>query len=580
MKVEFGNTSVYFRGSAFNEFKTKVPYRVSVPAVEQIPVQVPQKVTIPPQVSDSVVISNKEKATKLGATAGVIGAIVLGIKAFKGKASSEVSNSNVAEIVQQNMEKSSAVIFKYDMPYIKSLSRAIGLPEGDEFKLQSVMGQFELKGLLEKFSSKDFSIGESLEGANNRTFRVNLHNHTQYSDGKLSVKDFLEQSAKYADQVFETNPKDGKPPFIIAITDHDTMEGCKEALKILSGNPDKFKNLRVVLGSEISVSNSDANIVSRPLNFELVGYCQNPYDEKLVKLLENIQKTRQQNAEKFLTQISEKYPQYNFSIEEAKSFHANLKNMRTNGILYLTGDYAKFKISLTEYVQQINKILPNTVEKLSPEKLFKQMGDDYYYRMDAFGERDMKTYFQEHGLKGVLRDKGLLSKKNKNTFNQAFNVDLSQQFEFISQTVQKNLPTLSDRKNYTLAPEQVFEATTEGFYGFAHPAVIDFGYDNISPARKKICDENSFQYGENLVYEIFNSLKQSGKEMFAASEVNYQSYPKYVDKQWINYMKESIADNPNLNLLYTGGVDAHKPSIFVKHKYLDDETLKEILGEN
>ena len=58
MKVEFGNTSVYFRGSAFNEFKTKVPYRVPVPVVEQIPVQVPQKVTIPPQVSDSVVISN------------------------------------------------------------------------------------------------------------------------------------------------------------------------------------------------------------------------------------------------------------------------------------------------------------------------------------------------------------------------------------------------------------------------------------------------------------------------------------------------------------------------------------------
>lgn len=579
MKVEFRNTPVYFRGSAFNEFKSKVPCKVSVPVVEPLPAQisaqVPSKITVPIQNADSVVISNKEKIATVGSLAGGLGAIIWGLQALKGKGVSQ----NAVDSVAQTVSDASASIFKQDLAYIKNLAKSMGLADGQEVRLKSIMGKFELKELLVKYSPEDFRIGQNLDGAKDRTFRVNLHNHTQYSDGKLSVRDFLDQSAKYADKVAETNPNDGKPPFTIAITDHDTMEGCKEALKIIAENPDKYKNLRVVLGSEISVSNSDSNIVSRPLNFELVGYCQNPYDEKLVKLLDNIQKTRQQNAEEFLEEINQQMPQYNLNIEEAKSFHSNLKNMRTNGILYLTGDYAKFKISLVEYVKQINKFLPKSVEKLSPEQLFRQLGDDYYYRMDAYGERDMKTYFKDHGLKNILKSKNLHSQKNKNTYSGIFDMGLNHLFDFVDKTVQKNLPTLSDRKNYTLSPEKVFASTTEGFYGFAHPGVIDFGYDNISSARKKMCDENSFHYSQNLVYEIFNSLKQSGKELFAASEINYQSYPKYVDKSWIDFMKRSIADNSNLNLLYTGGVDAHKPSIFTKHSYLDDITLQEIFGE-
>ena len=84
---------------------------------------------------------------------------------------------------------------------------------------------------------------------------------------------------------------------------------------------------------------------------------------------------------------------------------------------------------------------------------------------------------------------------------------------------------------------------------------------------------------ENLVYEIFSSLKKSGKEKFCASEINYQSYPQNADKNWIDFMKTSIADNPEMKLKYTGGIDAHKTSVFIKHKYMDDNILKELLGE-
>ena len=106
-----------------------------------------------------------------------------------------------------------------------------------------------------------------------------------------------------------------------------------------------------------------------------------------------------------------------------------------------------------------------------------------------------------------------------------------------------------------------------------------FASNNISPARKKLCEEKMFTPHENLVYEIFSSLKKSGKEKFCASEINYQSYPQNADKNWIDFMKTSIADNPEMKLKYTGGIDAHKTSVFIKHKYMDDNILKELLGE-
>lgn len=574
MKVEFRGTPVDFRSGVFSDFTNKKP----VGNMSQV------SSVIAKTESDKVTFSTKKKTIVGVVLAAIAGGAIWLVNLLRGRgkvtpkpvidAGNQIAEPvvNTVKIAfQKTMEK-----FPEDLAYIKNLAKNLGLKEGEEFKLNSVVGKSQLKALLDDFTPQDFTIGKNFEGAKNSTFRVNLHNHTQFSDGKLSVADFLEQARKYADKVAK-NKTDNKPPFTISITDHDTLDGCREALKILSENPEKFKNLKVVLGSEISVSNCDKNIVSRPLNFELVGYSQNPYDEKLVKLLANIQKTRSENVEKFLEKINEKFEGYNLNLVEAKTFHANLKNMRTNGVLYLAGDYAKFKILLSEYVKKANEILPKN-NQLSAENLFEKFGDNFYYRMDAFGERDMKNYFKNHGLHDYLKEKGFLTKENEKSLEKIFEVDTKDKEDFISKIVQESLPNIDDRKQYSLDPTSVFEATTEGFYGFAHPGIIDFASDNISLARKKLCEQNCYAPHENLVYEIFNSLKQKGGEKFLASEVNYQSYPTYTGKEWRDFMK-NIADNENLKLKYTGGIDAHKPSIFVKHKYLDEKLLQELLGE-
>ena len=571
MKVEFRNTPVFYGSSAFSEVSKQNTLSNTM---------IPPKNLNEPK-SDEVVLSNRKKALIGTAAAVLIGGAVWLINSLRGHGKVQnivaVTPENTGDVLKTTFKKTMEA-FPDDFAYIKNLAKHMGIKEGEEYKLNSVMGKSQLQKLLDEFTPADFSIGKDFDGARNMTFRVNLHNHTTASDGKLTVEQFLEQARKYADRISQNTQSDDKPPFTIAITDHDTLDGCRDALNILAADPEKYKNLKVVLGSEISVSNCDSEIVSRPLNFELVGYCQNPYDEKLVKILDNIQQTRQKNVEQFLEKITDKFPEFNLNIDEAKEFHANLRTMRTNGVLYLAGDYARFKIALTEYVKRINEILPDDAEKLSADKLFKQFGENYYYRMDAFGERNIPEYFQKHGLKDYLIEKGLWTEENAQDFEQIFKTDLKDKEDFITQTVKESLPTLHDRKQYSINPEDIFEATTDGFYGFAHPAIIDFASDNISPARKKLCEEKMFVPHENLVYEIFNSLKQIGKEKFYASEINYQSYPQNADKKWMDFMK-TIADNPNLNLKYTGGIDAHKPSIFIKHKYMDENVLKELLGE-
>jgi len=70
--------------------------------------------------------------------------------------------------------------------------------------------------------------------------RADLHTHTNHSDGKYSVEALLDLAIK--------NNLD-----IISITDHDTFDGVKEALKLK-------RDIRIVIGVEFSTTRNDENI--------------------------------------------------------------------------------------------------------------------------------------------------------------------------------------------------------------------------------------------------------------------------------------------------------------------------------
>lgn len=117
--------------------------------------------------------------------------------------------------------------FPEDKPYYETLAQGINLPKEDVFKLSSITGPAQLKSILQKASPQDFHLGENLEGAKNRTLRINLHNHTTASDGRLTPEEMINQGARWADEIAKTKGADGKPAFVLGITDHDTLDGAR-----------------------------------------------------------------------------------------------------------------------------------------------------------------------------------------------------------------------------------------------------------------------------------------------------------------------------------------------------------------
>ncbi len=138
--------------------------------------------------------------------------------------------------------------FPQDVAYRKQLLENAGLDPKDYYKLRSIIGIQELKSIMREFSEHEefYSAGINDENVKNATVRANMHIHTRASDGFFSTQELLDMAAEYANKAVQ-NPGSRKTPFVIGITDHDTADSAKEAIQIISKNPEKYKNLRVIL---------------------------------------------------------------------------------------------------------------------------------------------------------------------------------------------------------------------------------------------------------------------------------------------------------------------------------------------
>src|SRR5574344_804356 len=133
--------------------------------------------------------------------------------------------------------------------YKKILAKNI---DCSEEALKSVLSPTEFKELIFKYIPENFSVGNPLSPDNkiffqNVTkgdFRVTLHNHTFFSDGRMSPTEFIEMAVNYANKVAKIHKNEEIPPFTIALTDHDEVRGSIEVLKLISQNSQKFENLR------------------------------------------------------------------------------------------------------------------------------------------------------------------------------------------------------------------------------------------------------------------------------------------------------------------------------------------------
>ncbi|MEW5821836.1 MAG: hypothetical protein AB1782_16700 [Cyanobacteriota bacterium] len=356
--------------------------------------------------------------------------------------------------ISANLRKAKYPVDHYQ--YRAMLAREVGCQPD---KLMSVVGPDEFKDIVKGLTPRDFFS----EGSKNINpdFKATLHMHTCNSDGTLTVEEMLDKAVEYSNKM-------KNPPFFIALTDHDTVNQGKEALKLIAQNPEKYKNIRYVPGIEFTTVYKNNGCFKEPVYVEFLGYCINPFDAELNTFLDT-------NRRKNVTLLKEatKRASKNFGIE-----------------------------------------------------------------LD-FEEARQHPYFKliiSTGLRQYLLNKGIDNSKIDQFFEQ--NPDL-----FVGKELTTITPVLDD----------ITEVFKTGILGMSHPGRVNLKELDLKPGQTKY----------DALTEILTDVNQKG---VVAAEANYQYHlnESFVEKD-DNFDK--IIDHiygicDNLNLLKTGGIDAHGKTIF------------------
>ncbi|MBR6126557.1 PHP domain-containing protein [bacterium] len=170
---------------------------------------------------------------------------------------------NISEPMQ-DLEYKTAIIKESHNPFYRLES------------LRPIVGEEELTEFIISNNNNPQIYTPSPENIAKGVFRANLHMHTLQSDGCASVKERLDAAQEYA----QNNIKDGF--MYIAITDHNTVLGAKEVVKLLEKYPNKYKNVKVILGMEVFTA-FKSKYYDKPVEIHVLNWCINPYDKFLNK---------------------------------------------------------------------------------------------------------------------------------------------------------------------------------------------------------------------------------------------------------------------------------------------------------
>ena len=256
-----------------------------------------------------------------------------------------------------------------DKKYLQALANGLGIT--DTKSLSVIMGPDELKDTLSGLKARDYDDGKRL---------ITLHTHTQASDGQLDALSYLKNAISYKN-------KYGYQTLILGVTDHDGLGSLPTIVKEVSQNPNRYQGIRIVLGCELSLIHFDTTML-RPIDFEILHYGINPFDQEYNQWFCDLRKLRQQALPQIFEFFHQKYPNDDFSIEEFLAQNPLMKNGFGNYLVYITPQYLCSKIKETsqhpfiwDYFRRIGTILAD-----NPKIAF-------WHTLD-----DVITQFKKHGF--------------------------------------------------------------------------------------------------------------------------------------------------------------------------------------
>ena len=165
-----------------------------------------------------------------------------------------------------------------DIEYKKSIIRQSHNPFYRLENLRNLVGEEELTELIRANDNNPEFYTTSLENRKKGLYRATLHMHTTNSDGVSSVEHFLDMGQTYAEKWFKD---DGY--MYIAITDHNTVLGAKELIRVLQKSAKKYPRVKVIAGMEINSKLYSTTVSNEPVEIHVLLWCINPYDKYLNK---------------------------------------------------------------------------------------------------------------------------------------------------------------------------------------------------------------------------------------------------------------------------------------------------------
>ena len=319
-------------------------------------------------------------------------------------------------------------------------------------------------------------------------FCANLHIHSQYSDGIMTIPELRLRTKEI-------------PNMLVALTDHDTLDGVKEAYKLCN-------DIDICLGIEISTVAIRFPKQPKPLSIHLLVYCVDPFDKDLNDFLDEKKYLKLQLAKKTLKGLNEALPEYNFTLEEAAKCHP-LITKGQDEVAYPFKKYTTAKIMQDCYF---------------PNADFSYEEPIYKYKYLFFND---EAYY--------LSYKKALAKFT-NT-----------QLPLIPDEVFKKLETA--REIYSQAHPQIgkmlkefssFESTVK-FISSLNSGIMSIAH----PARVKAYRAEFYNF-------LFNNFKKYGNAKALCYEKYYQSYEGSYNLLWCDIINRA-ADG----LIPTGGLDSH-----------------------
>jgi len=515
------------------------------------------------------------KSLLLTVGGGIVAVGLAGIIALKSKKSARFAIALTTEQIG-TFEKDMKA-FPKDINYRKTILNDMGLKPEDYHRLRPIVGIEEFTSLVKDLNQNPQSYAPSLkkeyhpngkvkfpkikENVENFIYRANLHMHTINSDGQFTISEMIEQAVDYADKL---HAKTGKN-FIFAITDHDAVKGCKDAVDIIINDPWKYRNIRLALGIENTTLHKNEKLLKpdTSAHIHLLMYGINPHgkdfknflDPRLEKYQGNI-KTVLQNANNMFKDVLEKN-QLKYTFEDAAKVAPCFKSsIKHTGYMK---DFLQLRLIYAHTVEN-NKLLTDFLKENRVElnSLDFVKGRDYIPPPEKQHYGNGQTYWGYYydGLKKYIAEEA----KKKNP--QLDEKQLSGKFIEISPEVKNTLHSIESRcndKNSGLHVDYVkyysftdtvskLQSFEHGAMGMAHPGII-FPFD---------CMKNKADTVE-LFKDLFDIFKDKGKEKAVFSEDHYQVPWRDTDKKIIEALEKISSEK---KLIKTGSLDTHGKSIF------------------